>query len=117
LWLRIKECQRFAAAAEEPIPDAAAIRLVLAALEQSGVFTAAADKWRDKAPAAQTLNNFKTLFDFENDERMRKMTAQSAGYHGAHNADIVPPSPGVAAVAAAASPAPTAPIHIDRQYW
>jgi hypothetical protein len=36
LWLRIKECQRFAAAAEEPIPDAAAIRLVLAALEQSG---------------------------------------------------------------------------------
>jgi hypothetical protein len=31
LWLRIKECQRFATAATEPIPNAATIRLVLAA--------------------------------------------------------------------------------------
>lgn len=62
-----------------------------------------------KVPATQTLANLKTLFDFENDECIRKLTAQTAGYHGAHNANIVPPSPGMAATA---TPAP-APPHVD----
>jgi hypothetical protein len=110
LWLRIKECQRFATAANEPIPDAAAIRLVLAAIEKSGVFSSAVEKWRDKTPAAQTLPNFITLFEFENKERIRKLTAQTAGYHGAHNIDIIPPSPGMAA---AVTPAATPPPHVD----
>jgi hypothetical protein len=42
LWLGIKECQHFATRPPtEPIPDAAAIRLVLAALEKAGVFSPA----------------------------------------------------------------------------
>jgi hypothetical protein len=45
LWLRIKEWQRFAAAATEPIPDATVICLVLAILEKPGVITAGTDKW------------------------------------------------------------------------
>jgi hypothetical protein len=52
LWLRVKECQRFTTAATEPIPDAAAIRLVFM------VFSSAGEKWRDKTPADQTLASF-----------------------------------------------------------
>jgi hypothetical protein len=108
LWLRIKECQRFATAATEPIPNAAAICLILAALEKSGVFSSAVEKWRDKEPATQTLANFQSLSDFENKERLRKLTAKSAGYHGSHNADIiVPPSPGTAAAATPALAPPS----------
>jgi hypothetical protein len=105
LWLRIKECQRYATAANEPITDVAAIRLVLTAFEKSGVFTSAVEKWRDKADPLQTMSNFLLHFDFENKARIRKLTASAAGYHGAHNADIVPPtnvvppSPGRAAAA------------------
>jgi hypothetical protein len=125
LWMRIRDCQRYAVAAGEPITDGTAVRLILSVLEKTGVFTSAADKWRDKPEASQTLAILKTHFEFENKERIRKMTAQSAGFHGANNADtvnVVPPSPdgsvpAVAAaainpaVAAAAAAAAAAPLH------
>jgi hypothetical protein len=54
LWLRIRDAQRLAVRAGEPIPDAAAMRLTLAALEATGVFEQA------------TLANFKLHFTKEN---------------------------------------------------
>jgi hypothetical protein len=105
-WLKIIECQRQATAANEPIQDLTAIRLVLDAFERSGVFTNAVEKWNDKVAASaahETMANFQLHFDHENDERVRKLTAQTAGFHGANNTtstpttDVVPPSPGTAA--------------------
>jgi hypothetical protein len=106
LWSRITDAQRFANRASEAIPDAAAIRLSLAIIEDTGVFTNAIDKWRDKPIADQTLANFRLHFAKENQERLRKLTARTAGYHGANHA-ATQPNTAVTELAAAAQPAPT----------
>jgi hypothetical protein len=110
VWLRLRDCQGYATAANEPITNNAAIRLTLTVFKKTGVFASAVDKWRDKAVADQTIDTFKTHFNFENKERLRKLTAQTAGYHGAHQADLVPPSPARApANAMAATPPGSSP--------
>jgi hypothetical protein len=98
IWIRIRDCQAFASTIE-PISNMAAIRLTLTVFEKTGVFASAVDKWRDKPVADQTLPNFTTHFNFENKERLRKATAQTAGFHGANQAAIVPPSPNIALAA------------------
>ena len=117
IWIRIRDCQAFALSIEA-ISDNAAVRLTLAVFEQTGVFASAVEKWRREPLAEQTLPNFTLHFNFENKERLRKLTAQTAGYHGAHQANIVPASPATtttttaitaAAVAAAATAAAAAP--------
>jgi hypothetical protein len=86
LWQRISEIKQFATRAGEAIPDAVVVRLTKQVVEETGVFSNAIDKWQDKAPADQTWPNFITHFERENKERLRKLTAQTAGFHGAHNA-------------------------------
>jgi hypothetical protein len=101
VWIRISECQTFARNIEA-ITDMAAIRLTLSVFEKTGVFAHAAEKWRDKPTVEHTLPNFKIHFNFENKERLRKLTAQTAGFHGAHQA-ILDPAPTAAATAALAA--------------
>ena len=116
LWLRIHECQRYALAAGEAIPDAAAIRLTLAVLEKTGVYITACEKWRDRPIADWTLDNLKEHFTKAAKERIRVLTARAAGYHGANAAaaDIVSPPPLVPAIAAAAAVTPPPrPVRID----
>jgi hypothetical protein len=86
LWHRVNEIKRFATRAGEAIPDTVIIRLTKQVVEATGVFSNAIDKWQDKLPADQTWANFVTHFERENKERLRKLTAQNAGYHGAHGA-------------------------------
>jgi hypothetical protein len=103
IWMRIRACQAFAATIE-PISNNAAVRLTLTVFEKTGVFASAVDKWRDKPPLELTLPNFIAHFNFENKERLRKLTAQTAGYHGANQAAIlVPPSPAAPATASTAA--------------
>ena len=92
LWNRIKEIQRFATDAQEPITDAAALRLTLGVFEATGVLTTATEKWRDKPPADWTMVNFQDHFTKATKERARVLTAQNAGFHGANSAVIVPPA-------------------------
>lgn len=92
LWTRILHCQSYATAAQEPIPDAAAIRLILNVLEKTGIFTDALAVWRRKPEADHTLANFKAHFTAENKERVRVLTAQTAGFHGANAASGMQPS-------------------------
>lgn len=92
LWLRIKECQRIATAAGEPILDGTAIRLTLTVLEATGVYSWAVDKWRDLPDAQWTLVNFKNHFSKANKERIRQLTARAAGYHGANMTTDIPSS-------------------------
>lgn len=108
IWLRIRECQSFCSTIE-PITNGTAIRLTLQVFEGTGVFASAVDKWRDKPLADHTLLNFTSHFNFENKERLRKLTAQTAGYHGANQATIVPASPAASVAAAAALVANAAP--------
>jgi hypothetical protein len=78
VWIRISECETFASIIEA-IANMAAIRLTLAVFENTGVFAHAAEKWRDKPAVQHTLPLFKIHFNFENKERLRKLTAQMAG--------------------------------------
>jgi hypothetical protein len=89
LWIRIQECLRFATAAGEDIPDSAVLRLTLPLFEKTGVFTNAATTWRARPVVEHTMANFKAHFTFANKERIRQLTAQSAGYHGAHAAATI----------------------------
>lgn len=84
LWLRIREIQRFAMAGNEEITNATAIRLTLDVLEKTGVFITAADRWRETDDTLWTLPAFQEHFTKADKERRRKLTAQTAGYHGAH---------------------------------
>ena len=97
LWNRLQEIQRFATDAQEPITDAAALRLTLGVFEATGVLTTAAEKWRDKPQVDWTMVNFQVHFTKANKDQARKLTAQSAGFHGANSAVTVTP-PGAASV-------------------
>jgi hypothetical protein len=114
LWLRLHECQRYAMAAGEAIPDAAAIRLTLAVLEKTGVFITACEKWRDRPDAEWTLVNLKAHFKKADQERIRVLTARGAGYHGAHAA-VESPTPlvPVTAAAAIAVTPPARPVRVN----
>jgi hypothetical protein len=105
LWSRIAQCQRTSQGTSDVITDSTAITLVLTVLDNTGVFSAACEKWRDRTdPATLTLPAFKTHLTKQNKERLRKLTAGNAGFHGAHAAEILPPP----ASAAAASAIPSA---------
>ena len=90
LWLRIREIQRFATAGGEAISDSTVLRLTLEVLEQTGVFITSTERWREIDEDDWTLDNFKVHFNKANKERRRKLTAQTAGYHGAHAATPIP---------------------------
>jgi hypothetical protein len=85
LWERINHALTVAQKANEPITEATAIRLTIAMLEKTGVFETPLDKWRDKTEADKTLANFKRHITIENKERVRKITAKAAGFHGANH--------------------------------
>jgi hypothetical protein len=107
VWIRISECQTFASTIEA-IADMAAIRLALAAFENTGVFAHAAEKWRDKPAVQHALPLFKVHFNFEKKERLRKLAAKTAGFHGANQATA--PTTTAAATAALAALNITPPV-------
>jgi hypothetical protein len=84
--------------------------------EATGVFTIACDTWRVKAAAEKTYANFTAHFTEENRERLRKLTAAQAGYHGANAITPGSPPPEVRTdarapdVAAAAQQPPATPV-------
>jgi hypothetical protein len=87
LWLRISNAQMLAHRAKEEIEDPVAIRLTIGALEASGVFDFALDNWRLKEDATKMMATFKEHFNKEDEERERKLTTKTGGYHGGHGAD------------------------------
>jgi hypothetical protein len=62
LFIRIRDAQRLAAKANEPITDGAAIRLTIMALDNTGVFESDLELWRLKPEADKTMDNFKKHF-------------------------------------------------------
>jgi hypothetical protein len=92
LWLRIRETRRFATAGGEAISDATALRLTLNVLEKTGVFLTATERWRETDEPDWTLATFQLHFTKADKERRRKLTAQTAGYHGAHAATTPTPA-------------------------
>jgi hypothetical protein len=86
LFQKIKKCQHFAEAGNDPITNKTAVHSALKNVEATGLFTDACRDWRKKAEAAQTLAAFKLDFSAADTERKRQTTSNTAGYyhHGAN---------------------------------
>jgi hypothetical protein len=112
LWARTTECQDFAQRGLEALQDKTVVRLLLGVFEQTGVFTTACERWRERDIADHTLANLKLHFIKANRERLRKMTAGQMGFHGANAAEVSSPTPPAVqnANAAAQVPTPTPPL-------
>jgi len=93
LWERVLECQRIATAGDDAISDSTVVRTLLKLLEDTGLFADAVRDWRKRPNDEWTLEHFKEDFTKANVERVRQLTAQTAGYHGANSATAkVPPT-------------------------
>lgn len=109
LWSKIANIQRVAALGNVPIPDVTVITLTLAMFESTGLLATTTEKFRLRPLTEWTLDLFKAEFKLGNQERVRKLTAGLAGFHGAHQATAVtPPPPPPATAAAAVTPTPPA---------
>ena len=62
LFARIKECQEYAKAGDEPINDRKIIRVMYMHIKRTGIFNEACDTWDDKATANKTWNAFQSYF-------------------------------------------------------
>jgi hypothetical protein len=81
-----KRCQDASAHGTERISDATLLRTLLTTFDKSGVLESAGDKWREKAAADQTWDNFQTHFIAANKTRLRKTTAKGLEYNTANKA-------------------------------
>ena len=107
LWAKIVNIQRVAAFGMVPIPDITVITLTLAMIEKTGLLASTTEKFRLRPVPEWTVATFKTEFILGNKERIRRLTAGDAGFHGAHSATTpVTPTPAIAA--AAVTPTPVA---------
>ncbi len=120
LWSKIANIQRVARLGAVPTPDITIITLTLAMLEKTGLLASTTDKFRLRPTAEWTLDLFKAEFKMGNQERIRRLTASDAGYHGAHHVTsvVTPPSNSAAvapppSAAAAVAPAPTQHVSVE----
>ena len=109
LWAKILNIQRVAAVGAVPLADLTVITLTLAMIEKTGLLATTTEKFRLRPIAEWSLAVFKAEFQLGNKERIRRLTAGAAGFHGAHNAVSTPPpnEPVLAIAAAAITPVST----------
>jgi hypothetical protein len=106
IWKQIKIIRAVAIAGNEAISDQVTIELTLMALDKAGVYDHAITIWHDKPDAEQTWDIFIAHFNKQEKQRIKKLTAKAAGYHGANQATLIPPNdePPNQQIAAAATP-------------
>ncbi|KAI2502230.1 hypothetical protein MHU86_12202 [Fragilaria crotonensis] len=109
LWAKIVNIQRVALFGAVPIADITIITLTLAMIEKTGLLATTTEKFRLRPITEWTVAAFKADFILGNKERIRRLTAGDAGFHGAHNA-IIPATPQLHSPAIAAA-AVTPPQH------
>jgi hypothetical protein len=124
LWRHVENTRRVATAGASPIDDVSTINSLLTMFEKSGLLTTTTEKFRLRTLNEWQMAIFKDDVTVGNKERLRKLTAGTAGYHGAHVATIVPPPPGhspetAAALAARTNqpPAVTVPVEGKQLYY
>jgi len=74
LWDWLREVQRIATVGQEPISDAAVIKLTHLLFESSGVFPHACEAWVAHLANQRTYAEFQTMFNNANKERLRRLT-------------------------------------------
>lgn len=112
LWAKITNIQRVATFGNVPIADITVITLTLTMIEKTGLLASTTEKFRLRPLPEWTMALFKSEFQLGNKERIRRLTAGDAGFHGANHAATPPttaPAPVTPALAAAAVTPTTAP--------
>jgi hypothetical protein len=110
-WAKIANIQRVAALGDVPLADITIITLTFAVIEKADLLATTTENFCLCPLTEWTFAVFKADFVLGNKERIRRLTASDAGYHGAHNAISTPfpnASAGTPVVAAAAITPPTA---------
>jgi hypothetical protein len=112
LWAKIANIQRVATFGNVPITDITIITLTLAMIEKTGLLATTTEKFRLRPLNEWTLPLFKSEFQLGNKERIRRLTAGDAGFHGAHSTvgPATPRIPTTAIAAAAVTPLPVPPL-------
>ena len=106
LWSKIFNIQLIATLGHVPIPDITIITLTLSMIEKTGLLATTTEKWRLRPTEDWTVALFKSEFQLGNKERICRLSADDAEFHGAHNAIATTPPPEVSALAAAAAVTP-----------
>jgi hypothetical protein len=83
LLVRATKCTQFALAGGDPITEATTVRLLVQALEKSGVMDEACKDWRKKQAGDRVLDNILPHFKAANKERLRTITTSQAGLSNA----------------------------------
>jgi hypothetical protein len=120
LWAKLSNIQRVAILSNVPIPEITIITLTLAMIEKTGLLATTTEKFLLCPSNEWTIAFLKSEFQLGGQkERLRRLTAGAAGFHGAHHAALVSisnPPPVPAAVAATTvtpfSPVPAASRHV-----
>ena len=109
LWIKVKHLRAVALAGGKPFLDSTVVRLLLSALEKTGVYTHSIRTWRDKPEGERNWCAFQTHFIHGEKERLRLLTAGTTGYHSAHAAlaNVLPSF--AAAASVITTPAPVTP--------
>jgi hypothetical protein len=93
LFKHILNCQKFAEDTD-PISEPMAVRALIQTLEKTGAFPDELKAWRKLPDQQMTFAQAKTDFTRANKERLRSLTATTAGYHqSANNASARAPLP------------------------
>lgn len=120
MWAGIRRARDIATAGNDPITDITTKAAVLTVIEKTGQFTSALDTWHNKDDADKTLENLVIHLDKADAERLRKLTARSAGFHG--NALLAadgtaPPTEQALLAPAIAPPAAPPAAHSAQMYY
>ena len=109
LWIKVKHLHAVALAGGEPFLDSTIVRLLLSALENTGVYTHSIRTWRNKPEVEWNWCAFQTHFIHGKKELLQLLTAGTTGYHGAHAtlANVLPSF--AAAASVITTPAPVTP--------
>ena len=105
LWGSVANIRRVASAGQSPIDDISAINILLTMFEKSGLLATTTEKFRLRPTDEWTIPVFTADVTLGNKERVRKLTAGTAGYHGVHAATTG--LPGAPSALAATTPPPS----------
>ena len=101
--------QRLATFGNVPIPDITIFTLTLAMFELTGLLATTTEKFCLRPIDKRTVPLFKSEFHLGNKERLRRLTANDAGFHGAYSVVRTPLAVPVVATAVVTPLHPTPP--------
>ena len=80
LWKRVLDCQRFARAGREVIPETQVVRKLIIIFERTGLFGPDLHLWKYRPVVEHTYANLQTAFNLANEQHFKSMTSGNGGF-------------------------------------